>query len=169
MSDYELDQEADYESETGETNPPIYITLCRETLDEAREMVNEVLDELRLTMEETDPQYGLSLPFKPEHVGIGFPMDTAYEVSVCFYAVNDGEEFRERGEVLEQTLLTMDKTHNGQPNPVLLRKIIEYILSDALPLSDHVAWKDFEEPLAEGDLPIVLVDQMGIDIDTRDI
>ncbi len=165
MSDYESDQE----SETGETDPPIYITLCCETLDEARAMVNEALDELRLTMEETDPQYGLNLPFKPEHVGIGFPMDSAYEVSVCFYAVDGKEEFRERGEVLEDTLLTMDRTHNGQPNPALLRKIIQYILSDILPLADHVARKDFEEPLGEGELAIVLADQMGIDIDTRDI
>ncbi len=165
MSDYELDQE----SKAAEPDPPIYITLCCETLDEARSMVNEALDELRLTMEETDPQYGLNIPFEPEHVGIGFPMDSAYEVSVCFYAVDGEEEFRQRGEVLEDTLLTMDKTHNGQPNPVLLRKIIQYILSDVLPLSDHIEWTDFEEPLGGGELAIALVDQMGMDIDARDI
>ena len=155
--------------EHSESQDPIYVTLSCDTLDEARALVNESFEELKLTMEEKDPKYGLNIPFLPAHVGIGFPMDTAHEVSIIFFAIDGEEEFRDRGEALEETLLTMDRVHHGQPSPVLIKRLLTYILSDVLPLAGLVAWDEFEEPLSEGEQPIVLVDPMGADIDTRDL
>ncbi len=141
---------------------PILITLCCESLDDARSMVNEALEELRLTMVEKDPDYGLDLPFIPDNVGVTFPMDSPYEISVKLSPVKDGVLLRANGEVLAETLLTMRKDPDGgRPDPKLLKTVLEFILSDVLELAKHVMWDEIDEVFGEGTRPILMLDPQG--------
>lgn len=132
--------------------------------------MNEALEELRLTMAEDDPQYGLAIPFLPSNVGLRFPADSAYEVSVEVFPLRDGEVLSAFAETLDETLLTINRSGDGgRPAPGDIVSLLEHILMDVLPCVQQVAWQDIEEQFAEGDSPIVLLNNLGMEVDISDV
>ncbi len=151
-----------------DTPKPVFLTLSCDSLDEARAIANEALDELRLTMEENDLQYGLSIPFKASNVGVRFPADSPYETSIEIFPLRDGEALTEYAETFVETLLTLDRSRvESWPAPSYVKSLLAYVLMDVLPCAEHVHWHEIDEQFAGGTSPIVLLNNIGIELDTR--